>query len=206
MAGLVATVLIVGNLALAMVERGGISPAMAPAFAPPVAAASNASAAVCALTPGLCSYLPVASASRHDRVDPVGARLAAPGAQAGDLTCSDFTSQTEAQIVYDADPSDPFGLDVDLDGIACETPLVAPANRDDTPATPRPTLRDRLSRLTPGAGQDLDCADFVFQEDAQAVYDREPGDPYDLDPSGDGFACSVLPARSASIAPDTEGP
>ena len=39
----------------------------------------------------------------------------------GDLDCIDFASQIEAQATYDADPSDPNGLDADDDGIACES-------------------------------------------------------------------------------------
>lgn len=42
-----------------------------------------------------------------------------------DVDCSDFASQTEAQSVLNADPTDPFGLDADDDGIACEE-LLAP--------------------------------------------------------------------------------
>ncbi|MFK8908497.1 excalibur calcium-binding domain-containing protein [Streptomyces sp. YS-3] len=38
-----------------------------------------------------------------------------------DLDCSDFRSQEEAQAVFDRDRSDPFRLDEDHDGIACET-------------------------------------------------------------------------------------
>lgn len=37
-----------------------------------------------------------------------------------DYDCSDFASQSDAQDVYDADPSDPNGLDGDADGVACE--------------------------------------------------------------------------------------
>ena len=96
----------------------------------------------------------------------------------GDLSCSDFASQAEAQAAYDANPSDPYGLDLDLDGVACETPFVVPA------ATP-----ESLN------GRAVNCIDFAFQEDAQVVYDRIPGDPYNLDPSGDGFACASLPSR-----------
>jgi len=34
----------------------------------------------------------------------------------------------------------------------------------------------------PGFAQDLyDCADFQYQEDAQAVYDQDTSDPYGLD-------------------------
>jgi hypothetical protein len=43
------------------------------------------------------------------------------GAQSGDLDCADFTTQDEAQAVFDRDPSDPNRLDDDGDGIACET-------------------------------------------------------------------------------------
>lgn len=42
-------------------------------------------------------------------------------ANAADLNCSDFTTQAEAQAVFDATPGDPNGLDRDKDGIACET-------------------------------------------------------------------------------------
>jgi len=38
----------------------------------------------------------------------------------GDLDCSDFSSQAEAQAALDNDPSDPHGLDADHDGEACE--------------------------------------------------------------------------------------
>lgn len=40
--------------------------------------------------------------------------------QARDFNCPDFPSQAAAQAVLRADPSDPFGLDRDRDGIACE--------------------------------------------------------------------------------------
>lgn len=38
-----------------------------------------------------------------------------------DLDCSDFGSQAEAQDVLEQDSSDPYGLDRDGDGWACET-------------------------------------------------------------------------------------
>ena len=99
-------------------------------------------------------------------------------ADENDLSCSDFASQAEAQTAFDADPNDPYGLDLDLDGVACETPFVV------TAATPEPLN-----------GRAVNCIDFAFQEDAQVVYDRIPGDPYNLDPSGDGLACASLPSR-----------
>jgi hypothetical protein len=43
-------------------------------------------------------------------------------ASADHLNCGDFDSQEAAQSVYDADPSDPNGLDGnDDDGLACES-------------------------------------------------------------------------------------
>jgi len=37
-----------------------------------------------------------------------------------DKSCLDFRTQAEAQAVFNADPSDPYGLDPDGDGVACE--------------------------------------------------------------------------------------
>ena len=105
-----------------------------------------------------------------------------------DATCGDFENQAAAQAALEADPSDPHGLDLDLDGIACETPFVTPAVPDPTPtAAQEPSAVPEIP--------DVDCADFAFQEDAQVVLDHIAGDPYNLDPSGDGFACSSLPSR-----------
>lgn len=39
----------------------------------------------------------------------------------GDYDCSDFDSHEQAQAVLDQDPSDPYRLDADDDGIACES-------------------------------------------------------------------------------------
>jgi hypothetical protein len=112
------------------------------------------------------------------------AQLDAARSDENDLTCNDFAGQAEAQGAFDADPSDPHGLDLDQDGVACEIPFLTPVAENRAAASP-----------TPAEGRDVDCADFAFQDDAQVVYDRNPGDPYNLDPSGDGYACSSLPAR-----------
>jgi hypothetical protein len=45
----------------------------------------------------------------------------AVAASSADLDCPDFTSQEQAQGVYDSNPSDPNRLDADNDGIACDT-------------------------------------------------------------------------------------
>ncbi len=39
----------------------------------------------------------------------------------GDLNCDDFSSQDAAQTFLESNPSDPYGLDSDGDGIACES-------------------------------------------------------------------------------------
>src|SRR4051794_9387921 len=50
--------------------------------------------------------------------------------------------------------------------------------------------------------QDLyDCPDFRYQEDAQAIYDQDPSDPYGLDRDKDGIACEDLPHRPAGTPP-----
>jgi len=41
---------------------------------------------------------------------------------------------------------------------------------------------------------DLDCANFDTQEEAQAEYDSEAGDPNRLDADADGIACEELPS------------
>ncbi|MEU4617173.1 excalibur calcium-binding protein [Streptomyces umbrinus] len=51
--------------------------------------------------------------------------------------------------------------------------------------------------------QDLDCRNFTFQEDAQAVFDRDTSDPNRLDEDqgpDDGIACEVLPRRLSALA------
>lgn len=45
-----------------------------------------------------------------------------PPPAAGDLDCSDFATQAQAQRTHDADPSDPNDLDgAPEDGVACES-------------------------------------------------------------------------------------
>ncbi|MFF6950908.1 excalibur calcium-binding protein [Streptomyces iakyrus] len=52
------------------------------------------------------------------------------------------------------------------------------------------------------ARQDLDCSDFAFQEDAQAAFEAEPGDPHRLDEDpgpDDGIACEALPRVGSGV-------
>jgi hypothetical protein len=41
--------------------------------------------------------------------------------------------------------------------------------------------------------EDLDCVDFVYQEQSQAVLDRDSSDPHRLDADNDGISCESLP-------------
>jgi hypothetical protein len=61
---------------------------------------------------------------------------------------------------------------------------------------------------TPLVG-DLDCKDFKYQEDAQAVYDKDPSDPNGLDGAPkNGIACESLPHRPVqnTATPTSEKP
>lgn len=99
------------------------------------------------------------------------------------FTCDTFRYQEQAQAILAEDPVDPYGLDHDGNGLACDSlPLAG-----DLAALPEPR---------PGQGFDLDCLDFAFQDQAQRVYEAAAGDPHGLDPTNDGIACSRLPARA----------
>ena len=80
-------------------------------------------------------------------------------AQTADLyDCSDFDTQEEAQAQLL--PGDPYGLDGDNDGQACDTLPSGGTTRGGSPIGGG------------GGGGDLDCADFANQEEAQAVLER----------------------------------
>ncbi|MFC4948578.1 excalibur calcium-binding domain-containing protein [Pseudonocardia sp. GCM10023141] len=56
---------------------------------------------------------------------------------------------------------------------------------------------------TAAAAPDVDCSDFTYQEEAQAVLDADPSDPNRLDGgsngSGDGIACQSLPHLPTAV-------
>ena len=60
---------------------------------------------------------------------------------------------------------------------------------------PTPTPTPTPTPATRGRVVDIDCVDLVYQEVAQEQLARDPSDPFNLDPSGDGFACTSLPSR-----------
>lgn len=79
----------------------------------------------------------------------------APAAMAQDtLNCDDFEFQEDAQAEYDADPSDPHGLDGDdNDGIACESlPPRGDAGSTDTDTTEGAAGSDTGAGATPAGG------------------------------------------------------
>jgi hypothetical protein len=45
----------------------------------------------------------------------------------------------------------------------------------------------------PTSTEDLNCADFATQQEAQAELERDPSDPNNLDANGDGVACETYP-------------
>ena len=94
------------------------------------------------------------------------------------LDCDYFNFQEQAQAILDEDESDPNFLDEDGDGIAC----------NDLPSA----LPDPVAPELPESGE-FRCVDFPFQEFAQEELDSDPTDPHNLDPTGDGVACSRLP-------------
>ncbi len=100
-------------------------------------------------------------------------------AQTADLyDCSDFDTQevAQAQLL----PGDPYGLDADNDGMACDS---LPSGGTTSGGSPIGGG---------GGGRDLDCVDFATQEEAQAELERDPGDPNGLDADNDGIACEEL--------------
>jgi hypothetical protein len=55
---------------------------------------------------------------------------------------------------------------------------------------------------TASAATDLDCSDFATQAEAQAEFNRVPGDPHRLDADSDGIACETLAGGTAGAAED----
>ena len=132
-----------------------------------------------------------------------------------EVTCADFETAEDAQAAFDEDPEGLANLDADGNGIACEE-LIEPDAQVEPTATTEPGNERRRNRQNQDEEpaptevvideprqvrieEDFDCVDFEFQEEAQEVYDEDPSDPYNLDPSGDGVACSSLPSTSPLV-------
>ncbi len=125
----------------------------------------------------------------------VASMMLAPAALAQiDYDCADFATQEEAQQFLLA--GDPYGLDADNDGMACDNLAMGGTGMTQQPTTP-----------TQG---DLDCADFASQAEAQATFNADPSDPNGLDADGDGIACEentpTTPTATQYTAPTTTAP
>lgn len=123
----------------------------------------------------------------------------APGEDLGEkeaaaLDCADFATQTGAQAVFERSPiaadGDPFELDADGDGQACE-------------ATPGGATEDGTD-LGAQDGEDLDCVDLPSQAVAQDRLKTDPSDPHGLDPENNGVACELVPVPYTDRALDLE--
>jgi hypothetical protein len=125
------------------------------------------------------------------------------------VTCADYATPKQAQKAFDKDPQGLAALDPDGNGVVCEettttseaapTPEPTPEpggkkKNKDNGNQPEPSANTTVDQPTVNPPEDIDCIDFQFQEEAQAVFNRDPSDPYNLDPNGDGFACSSLPS------------
>jgi hypothetical protein len=117
--------------------------------------------------------------------------------EVNDLQCVDFANsatQGTAQATYDADPSDPNGLDADGDGIACEfTESAGEISYEDgsmifvtTAGIPAP---DGDTAVQGPACSELGDSGEQAQQEAQALLNQDPSDPNGLDADGDGIPC-----------------
>ena len=64
-------------------------------------------------------------------------------------------------------------------------------------AAPADAATSVTTAATSPSANVLNCSDFRYQEDAQAVLDADPSDPNRLDGDNDGIACESLPHRPA---------
>ncbi|MFJ7210921.1 calcium-binding protein [Amycolatopsis sp. NPDC098790] len=62
------------------------------------------------------------------------------------------------------------------------------------------------AQLATPLAADLDCGDFQYQEDAQAVLDQDKSDPNHLDDDKDGIACESRPHRPQQNTTTPEQP
>lgn len=102
-----------------------------------------------------------------------------------DYDCTDFDSQEDAQAFYEelgGPLYDPFNLDDDGDGTACEE-----WERDFQ------RTADGEDGANGKDGKDMDCADFGSQSSAQRYFERDGGSQRrnvdHLDPNHNGIAC-----------------
>ena len=115
--------------------------------------------------------------------DPALAQETLAKKEAAALDCGDFATQRGAQAIFTRSPiasaGDPFKLDKNSNGVACEK-TSSGATEDGT-------------KLGANTGGDLDCVDYPSQAAAQASLRADPSDPNGLDPENNGVACEYTP-------------
>ncbi len=79
---------------------------------------------------------------------PQPAQTNLPACVHSDCNCSDFANQEQAQAVLDAFPDDPYKLDRDRDGIACES-LPRGTEKERIATQPSPQRNTQESALAP---------------------------------------------------------
>src|SRR4051812_23163395 len=89
------------------------------------------------------------------------------------VSCASFASRAAAQAALAASPTVAATLDADRDGRACEEIL-----------DPEPGDGEGGAAGTGLTGADIDCADLSSQPIAQRILERNPSDPFNLDPNG----------------------
>jgi len=105
------------------------------------------------------------------------------------VDCADFASPADTQLVLDADPADPNGLDPDRDGIACEAlgadaPPAAPVVPAPAPAPGGGCDPSYHGVCVPPFPPDLDCGQVGVGR-----FQVVPPDPHGFDGDGDGIGC-----------------
>ncbi|MFN8590491.1 MAG: excalibur calcium-binding domain-containing protein [Thermomicrobiales bacterium] len=110
---------------------------------------------------------------------PIGASAGSDGV---DYDCTDFENRQDAQTFYEEMGGplyDPYNLDDDADGFACED-----WERD---------YEQKVSTDTGDDGIDRDCADFASQAEAERYFLHDGGSPDNnvdhLDLNRNGIAC-----------------
>ena len=139
---------------------------------------------------------------------PTPAQTTTPSPAEANVNCSDFTVWLDAQyffLSHGGPINDPYGLDGNGDGFACQSLPGAP--QDSSTPTPTPTTVPVATlQATPvlpayaglpfnPAGADRNCGDFASWWDAQNFFLAAGGpgiDPHGLDRNGDGTACESL--------------
>jgi hypothetical protein len=81
------------------------------------------------------------------------AQLATP--LTGDVDCKNFQYQEEAQDVLDATPGDPYHLDANKDGIACESLAHRPKQPSTTTSTAKKPAPPKTATKKPATGNQV---------------------------------------------------